>query len=97
MTVLALRSSARRNGVSQLHGLVSKQMWGGIGLTLQDAPPAVEMDAITNGIHTATWAGPEMSGLFDRQCGMDWHAAPELTTNWGAIRRVDPGGTERST
>ena len=45
MTVLALRSAARRNGVSQLHGAVSKEMWGGVGLTLQDAPPAAEMDA----------------------------------------------------
>jgi starch phosphorylase len=91
MTVLALRSSARRNGVSQLHGVVSKEMWGGIGLTLQDAPPAVEMDAITNGIHTATWAGPEMSSLFDRQLGTDWHAAPELPSNWNGMRHIDAG------
>src|SRR6202011_3167580 len=67
MTVLALRSAARRTGVSQLHGVVSKQMWGGVGLTLQDAPPAAEMEAITNGVHTATWVGAEMSGVFDRE------------------------------
>jgi starch phosphorylase len=91
MTVLALRSAARRNGVSQLHGKVSKQMWGGIGLTLQDAPCAVEMDSITNGVHTATWAGPEMSALFDRQLGTDWHAAPDLHTNWSGMRHVDAG------
>ena len=72
MTVLALRSAARRNGVSQLHGKVSKDMWGGVGLTLKDAPPAAEMDAITNGVHTATWVGPEMGGLFDRQLGTSW-------------------------
>src|SRR5689334_8187568 len=64
MTVLALRSATRRNGVSQLHGLVSKEMWGGVGLTLRDAPPAAEMEAITNGVHTATWIGPEMGALF---------------------------------
>jgi starch phosphorylase len=91
MTVLALRSAARRNGVSQLHGAVSKQMWGGIGLTIQDAPPAVEMDSITNGVHTATWAGPEMSGLFDRQLGTDWHAQPELPSSWSSMRHVDAG------
>ena len=62
MTLLALRSAARRNGVSQLHGVVSKEMWGGVGLTLRDAPPTAEMEAITNGVHTATWVGPEMSG-----------------------------------
>ncbi|MGI9148863.1 MAG: alpha-glucan family phosphorylase [Chloroflexota bacterium] len=91
MTVLALRSAARRNGVSQLHGAVSKQMWGGIGVTLQDAPPAVEMDAITNGVHTATWAGPEMSGLFDRQLGTGWRALPELPSSWTAMREVGMG------
>jgi starch phosphorylase len=69
MTVLALHSAARRNGVSQLHGAVSKEMWGGVGLTLQNAPPAAEMDAITNGVHTATWVGPELSAVFDRQLG----------------------------
>src|SRR5690242_18775253 len=66
MTVLALRSAARRNGVSQLHGAVSKEMWGGVGLSLRDAAPAAEMEAITNGVHTATWVGPEMGALYDR-------------------------------
>ncbi len=91
MTVLALRSAARRNGVSQLHGTISKQMWGGIGLTLSDAPPTVEMDSITNGIHTATWAGPEISAVFDRQLGTDWHAHPEMPIHWSGMPSVDLG------
>jgi starch phosphorylase len=91
MTVLALRSAARRNGVSQLHGAVSKEMWGGVGLTMQDAPPAAEMEAITNGVHTATWVGPEMGGLFDRQLGADWRSLPELAANWNRISQVDTG------
>ena len=89
MTVLALRSAARRNGVSQLHGAVSKEMWGGVGLTLRDAPPAAEMEAITNGVHTATWVGPEMSALFDRQLGAAWRTLPDVSANWSAIGRVD--------
>ena len=78
MTVLALRSAARRNGVSQLHGRVSQEMWGGVGLTLQDAPPAAEMDAITNGVHTATWVGPEMSARL-RSTARHRLARPRLT------------------
>jgi len=85
MTVLALRSAARRNGVSQLHGKVSRDMWGGIGLTLRDATPVAEMDAITNGVHTATWVGPEMSALFDRELGTDWRTLPDLRPNWSAL------------
>ena len=92
MTVLALRSAARRNGVSQLHGAVSKQMWGGVGLTLRDAPPAAEMEAITNGVHTATWVGPEMSALFDEQLGTDWRILPDVPTNWQGLSHVDKGG-----
>jgi starch phosphorylase len=88
MTVLALRSAARRNGVSQLHGRVSKEMWGGIGLTMSDAEPVAEMDAITNGVHTATWVGPEMSALFDRNLGTDWRTLPDLRPNWSGMPRV---------
>jgi glycogen phosphorylase len=91
MTVLALRSAARRNGVSQLHGTVSRAMWGGVGLTLQDAPPVAEMDAITNGVHTATWAGPDMGSLFDRELGSGWRTQPDISTNWSGISQVDVG------
>ena len=56
-------------------------MWGGVGLTMRDAPPAAEMDAITNGVHTATWVGPEMSTLFDQQLGTDWRTLPEVARN----------------
>jgi starch phosphorylase len=89
MTVLALHSAARRNGVSQLHGAVSKEMWGGVGLTLRGAPPAAEMEAITNGVHTATWVGPEMGDLFDRQVGKKWRASPDLPTNWKGMSQVE--------
>jgi starch phosphorylase len=91
MTVLALRSAARRNGVSQLHGAVSKEMWGGVGLSLQDASPAAEMEAITNGVHTATWVGPEMGALYDRQLGQEWRVSPDHSGNWKGMREVDPG------
>lgn len=91
MTVLALRSAAWRNGVSQLHGAVSKEMWGGVGLTTRDAPPAVEMESITNGVHTATWVGPEMGALFDAQLGTEWRTEPDRASNWQAMREVDQG------
>ncbi|MBV9582822.1 MAG: alpha-glucan family phosphorylase, partial [Chloroflexi bacterium] len=89
MTVLALRSAARRNGVSQLHGAVSKEMWGGVGLSLQDAPPAAEMDSITNGVHTATWVGPDMGALYDRQLGHSWRTYPDRPASWTDMAEVD--------
>jgi starch phosphorylase len=92
MTVLALRSASRRNGVSQLHGSVSKEMWGGVGLSLREAPPTIEMDSITNGVHTATWVGPDMSSLYDRQLGAGWRTHPDRSASWSEMARVDVGG-----
>jgi starch phosphorylase len=89
MTVLALRSAARRNGVSQLHGTVSKEMWGGVGLCLRDVLPAAEMESITNGVHTTTWIGPEMSTLFDKRLVSAWRSQPDLPANWQGMARVD--------
>jgi starch phosphorylase len=91
MTILALRSATRRNGVSQLHGAVSKEMWGGVGLTCNDEAPTAEMEAITNGVHTGTWIGPEMGGLFDRTLGHAWRRQPEMPEHWRGLQAVDAG------
>jgi starch phosphorylase len=50
LTALALRLSRAANGVSQLHGQVSREMW-----------PGHEIGAITNGVHVPTWMGREVS------------------------------------
>ena len=60
MTLLAIRASARVNGVSKLHAQVADAMWEG---------PRVE--AITNGVHTPTWMGPELGGMLRRRLGLD--------------------------
>ena len=60
MTVLALRLSRSANGVSKLHGEVSREMWKhlyGVG-----DPKEVPIGYITNGIHTKSWD----SGFTDR-------------------------------
>ena len=71
MTVLAIRSSARINGVSKLHGQVADRMWSHLfpaGENGQDE----HVGAITNGVHTATWLGPEMGELLRRHVGPDF-------------------------
>ncbi len=61
MTALALRMSTKANGVSQLHGDVSRKMW-----------PGFDISGITNGIHVATWLGPEMATVL----GADGNSDP---------------------
>ena len=70
MTLLALRSSARRNGVSRLHGEVSRRMWRGVWQGLEEAE--VPIGHITNGVHLATWVAPPMAALYDRHVGREW-------------------------
>jgi starch phosphorylase len=60
MTVLALRLSRCANGVSKLHGEVSRDMWKHLYST--DDPKQVPIGHITNGIHTKSWS----SGFTDR-------------------------------
>ena len=90
MTVLALRSAHARNAVSRLHGVVSRRLWSGIGVGVHNAPPKIELAAITNGVHSATWAGPEMSALFDHHLGRSWRNAAQDSSIWARIATVDP-------
>ncbi len=56
MTVLALRTAGLANGVSRLHGEVSRRMWHGLW---PDVPLAeVPIGYVTNGVHTDTWLAP---------------------------------------
>jgi starch phosphorylase len=89
MTLFALRGATRRNAVSQLHGTVSRQMWSGIGIGVHDEPPTVPMGAITNGVHGPTWAGPEMSALFDACLGAAWRVGARHAETWTPLRLVD--------
>jgi glycogen phosphorylase len=55
MTYVALASSRFVNGVAMQHGKISREMF-----------PDYEIDAITNGVHSATWTGTPMQAIFDR-------------------------------
>jgi starch phosphorylase len=70
MTVLALRLTSKHNGVSKLHGAVSRRMWQFLwpGLDADDIP----IEAITNGIHTFSWVAPEFNDLYGRYLDSDW-------------------------
>ncbi|MBN1125127.1 MAG: alpha-glucan family phosphorylase [Sedimentisphaerales bacterium] len=70
MPVLAIRMSASRNGVSQLHGVVSRKIWHGIWPELPEEE--VPIQAITNGIHARTWISGELIDLYERYLGAKW-------------------------
>jgi starch phosphorylase len=70
MTVLAMRTSSRINGVSKLHGRVAEEMWR--HLLPEGEAGKDRIGAITNGVHIPTWMGPEMGAMLRRRLGVDF-------------------------
>jgi starch phosphorylase len=63
MAVMGMRLAQRVNGVSKLHGAVSRQMFSGLWPGFEEAE--VPIGSITNGVHPATWVAPEVLELAD--------------------------------
>src|SRR6185437_5094219 len=59
--------SQRANGVSQLHGVVSRHMFGGLWPGFDDRE--VPIASITNGVHAPTWADRKLVELAERHLG----------------------------
>jgi starch phosphorylase len=87
MTVLALKLSRHANGVSALHGTVSRRMWQ--PLYPNKSEEEVPIGHITNGVHVSTWVAPQMHLLFDRHLGTDWVKKQRDPATWDAIRTVE--------
>jgi glycogen phosphorylase len=65
-TILALNLSRAANGVSELHGEISRQMF-----------PGYNIGHITNGVHHLSWTGPEFQALFDIHLP-NWRQQPQV-------------------
>jgi glycogen phosphorylase len=87
MTVLALKLSRYANGVSALHGTVSRRMWQ--PLFVNTPEENVPIGHITNGVHVQSWVAPQMHLLFDRHLGTDWPTRQRLAKTWEAINSVE--------
>jgi len=86
MAVMGLRLAGRANGVAQLHGAVSREMFGGLW---PDVPvDEVPIGAITNGVHAHTWVSDEVDALFRRSVGGVWDGAD--ATAWRRVDELDP-------
>jgi glycogen phosphorylase len=86
MTVLALRLTGQHNGVSALHGAVSRKMWQFLWPGVD--PDEVPIDAITNGVHTPSWIAPELDDLFKRYFGADWEEHVDEPEFWNNINEI---------
>jgi glycogen phosphorylase len=84
MAVMGLRLSARANGVSQLHGRVSRRMFSQLWPDLPEEETPIT--SVTNGVHSLTWIGPEMTALYQRHLAPDW---PDNPAAWNRVTEIN--------
>lgn len=83
MAVFSSRGSVFRNGVSRLHGKVSKEIFKGLW---KDIPlDFVPVDYITNGVHLPTWIADEFKSLYNRYLGEEWYLKPYKFDVWDNV------------
>ncbi len=86
-TQLALHGSLRVNGVSKIHGAVTREMF-------QDEFPGyhlaeIPIGSITNGVHVATWVAPELQKLYQQHVDEDWPKRLDDQQVWGRVHEID--------
>jgi starch phosphorylase len=86
MPVLAIRQSAQRNGVSELHGQVARNMWNFLWPDIEKEQ--VPISHITNGVHTGTWLARRMGKLFAKNLGPDWLEHIDDPQIWEAVKDI---------
>lgn len=89
MTVLALKMSQYRNGVSHLHGIVSRRMWTQMWPHLEEH--AVPIGHITNGVHLPTFLAPQMKTIYDRYLQPGWKHNMDQADVWSGLQRLELG------
>jgi glycogen phosphorylase len=87
MAVMGMRLAQRVNGVSKLHGKVSREMFAGLwpGFETSEVP----IGSITNGVHAASWVAPEIVALAagDAESSAD---LPEAGLVWDQVAETGP-------
>jgi starch phosphorylase len=89
MTVLALKLSSQHNGVSRLHGEVSRKMWRFLWPEAEEEE--VPITSITNGVHTASWLAPRLAKLYSHYLGAHWYDHLDEPKLWRKIEDIPDG------
>ncbi|WP_319458160.1 MULTISPECIES: alpha-glucan family phosphorylase [unclassified Mycobacterium] len=89
MAFMGLRLAQRANGVSLLHGEVSRGMFNELwpGFDQSEVP----IGSITNGVHAPTWAAPQWVELARELIGSDDLGSLSEAETWQRLQQVDPG------
>jgi starch phosphorylase len=86
MAHMGLRIGQRANGVSQLHGVVSREMFSALWPNFD--PDDVPITSVTNGVHAPTWWAREIIDIATREAGL---AAMAEGAGWETLDKIsDP-------
>ena len=86
MPILALKLSERSNGVSKLHGEVSRAMWH--FLWPDRKVEEVPISHVTNGVHSHTWVSRRMGLVFDQYLGKEWRDNLDDVEMWKKVEDI---------
>lgn len=86
MAVLALKMATFANGVAQLHGVVSREMFHGMwgNLPVEEVP----ITAITNGVHARSCVAKSTQELYDRYLGPNWSSQGVDSPLWERLEAI---------
>jgi len=84
MTAFSIRLAAGTNGVSQIHGQISSAMWR----HLFPDGAAEPVGYVTNGVHTASWVGPEMRTFYGQHIDPAWEQRLLEPEAWQKVREA---------
>ncbi|HUY60707.1 MAG TPA: alpha-glucan family phosphorylase, partial [Candidatus Dormibacteraeota bacterium] len=84
MAVMGLRLAGHANGVSRLHGAVSRRVFHGLWPETPEAE--IPIGAVTNGVHAPTWTPAPMDSLLRRHVGPAW--ADANGEGWSGVEGI---------
>ena len=90
MGILALKIAGKKNGVSKLHGEVSRELFGEVwpNIAANESP----ITYVTNGIHTCSWLAPKLKDLYNEYLTTPsvpyWQDKIHLDDTWKRIKNI---------
>ncbi|HEV2764111.1 MAG TPA: alpha-glucan family phosphorylase, partial [Pyrinomonadaceae bacterium] len=83
LTPLALRMCRSTNGVSRIHGEVSRELWA--GMWPERALSEVPITSVTNGVHAPTWVSPLLRSVYESHAGENWNEVMHDPVAWSRV------------
>ena len=86
MGILALKVAGKKNGVSKLHGAVSRELFADVWpeIAANESP----IDYVTNGIHTCSWLAPSLKQLYNKYLIPYWQDKIQYDYVWEKVRNI---------